>query len=274
MQTDKKTKNTIEMQSKSINAKNNKVFIVKNIMKEIVIKDGILDIQSGINLYKKYLETPQLDWKNEMSRPVRSNTFKAMCATNEKIGTDPMPLIDKTVAAGGRLLFWSDLHFYHENIIRFAERPFDSTDHMNQQMIKNYWSSVTDKDIVVFGGDVAFGEVEEVIKVMKPLPGKKVLVLGNHDFDKNKCVYRNYHCFDVVTLSFTMQRIIDGQTYNILVTHYPVHADILPENTINLHGHTHQRKAGSKNINMSVEHTNYTPVSMEQAFEDLVQTLK
>jgi calcineurin-like phosphoesterase family protein len=243
-------------------------------MKDIQMNNGILDFNNGVALYKKYLQTPQLNWDKEMRRPVSNNTFQAMCETHEKLGKDPVPLINQTVAAGGRLLFWSDLHFYHNNIIKYANRPFEGTDHMNQQLIKNYWENVTDKDIVVFGGDVAFGSVKDVIEIMKDLPGKKVLVLGNHDFDKNKSVYRDYHCFDVVTLAFTMQRVINGNTYNILVTHYPVHADVLPQNTINLHGHTHDNESGDKQINMSVEHTGFKPVSMEHAFEEEIKQLK
>lgn len=242
-------------------------------MKDIQLNNGILDFNNGINLYKKYLETPQLDWNKEMRRPVRANIFKAMCATHAKIGQNPIPMIDKTVEEGGRLLFWSDLHFEHHNIIKYAGRPFEGTEHMNQQLIKNYWENVTDKDIVVFGGDVAFGDVEDIVEMMKNLPGKKVLVLGNHDFDKNKCIYREYNCFDVVTLAFTMQRIIEGKTYNVLVTHYPVHADVLPPNTINIHGHIHQNKSGQKQINMSVEHVGFKPVSMEEQIKYLVKTL-
>lgn len=243
-------------------------------MKNINVKDGILDFNNTLELYKKYLETPQLNWQQEMKRPVRSKTFKSMCETHENIGRDPMTLIEQTVKAGGRLLFWSDLHFYHNNIIEYAERPFNNTEQMNQKMISNYWSNVTDKDIVIFGGDIAYGEVEDTVKYLRDMPGKKVLVLGNHDFDKNKAVYRDYKVFDLVTLAFVMQRIIDGQTYNIIVTHYPIHAEALPEMTINIHGHIHHYKAGPKNINMSVEHVNFTPVSMEQAIEDLIKTLK
>ncbi len=243
-------------------------------MKDIKITNGILDTNNALELYKKYLETPQLNWAKEMKRPVRSSIFKAMCETHNRIGSDPNDLINQTVEAGGKLLFWSDLHFYHNNIIEYAERPFKDTNQMNQKMISNYWANVTDKDIVVFGGDIAYGAVEDTINLIKDLPGKKVLVLGNHDFDKNKSIYRDYKVFDIVTLAFVMQRDVDGQTYNVLVTHYPVHYEALPEKTINLHGHIHNQLPGSRNINMSVEMVNFTPVSMEKEFENLIRTLK
>jgi calcineurin-like phosphoesterase family protein len=243
-------------------------------MKNINLTGGILDFNNALELYKKYLETPQLNWAKEMKRPVRGSIFKSMCKTHEDIGQDPIRLINQTVAAGGRLLFWSDLHFYHNNIIEYAERPFANTEQMNQQMLNNYWANVTDKDIVVFGGDIAYGPVEDTINLILDLPGKKVLVLGNHDFEKNKAFYRDYKVFDVVTMAFVMQRDIDGKVYNVLVTHYPIHREALPENTINIHGHTHNQEPGSKNINMSVEMVNFTPVSMEQAIEDLIKKFK
>lgn len=248
--------------------KNNQIFKT-----EIDIKNGILSFENTVELYKQYLETPRLDWQNEMRRPVRTNIFKAMCATHAKYGENPESLIQNTLENGGKIFFWSDLHLFHNNIIRYASRPFESVEHMNQTLINNYWTIITDKDLVIFGGDVGFGDIEEVIKLLKPLPGKKVLVLGNHDFDKNQGIFRNYHVFDNITIAFSFQKEFNEEQYNIIVSHYPIAANALPEKTINIHGHIHQHLPGEKNINMSVEHTAFSPVNMDYAIETLIEKI-
>lgn len=230
----------------------------------------ILTYEEGVDLYKQYLQTPRLDWQKEMRRPVRTNIYKAMCATHAKYGKNPLPLIDSVKKKNGKLFFWSDLHFYHHNIIKYASRPFDSVDHMNQTLLSNYWSTVSENDVVVFGGDIAFGDIELTKPLIQNLPGKKILVLGNHDFDKNQCIFRNYHCFDETVMAFVLQQKVEETDINILVTHYPVAAEALPQNTINIHGHIHQHSAGEKNINMSVEHTEFCPKQMESLIHDIV----
>lgn len=241
--------------------------------KKIEVHNGILDYSNSVEFYKQYLETPRLDWQNEMRRPVRHNIFVAMCATHAKYGQNPQHLIEKVKEEGGKVYFWSDLHLFHHNIIRYTSRPFETTDHMNQTMIGNYWSIVTEKDLVIFGGDVGFGEIEPIQQMLKVLPGKKVLILGNHDFDKNKCIFRNYHVFDVTTMAFSFQKEVNEKIFNVLVTHYPIHHEALPENTINIHGHIHQHLPGIRNINMSVEHTAFAPIEMDAKIEDLINQI-
>ncbi len=217
-----------------------------------------------IDIYKDFLSTPKLGWQNQIRRPIKANILKAMSAVQQKIGKDPKELIENTIKNGGRLLFWSDQHFFHHNIIRYASRPFDSISHMNQVMIKNYWNNVTDKDIVVFGGDVGFGDVEEIKKFLNVLPGKKILVLGNHEFEKNNLRYRDYEVFDVVTISFVLKHKIEDKEITIYITHYPIDKIYLRENTINIHGHIHQHNIGYRHINMAVENNNYSPVDLTE----------
>ena len=41
-----------------------------------------------------------------------------------------------------RVFFTSDTHFNHTNIIRYCDRPFKSTDEMNEKLIGNWNSAV------------------------------------------------------------------------------------------------------------------------------------
>ena len=48
--------------------------------------------------------------------------------------------------------FTADLHFGHENIIKFCSRPFDSVEAMNKALINNWNQAVGyDDDVYVLG---------------------------------------------------------------------------------------------------------------------------
>lgn len=235
---------------------------------KIKLNNGVLAQEDAIILYKNYLSTMKTDYKNVVKRPVRESIFKAMCLVHEKKNEQVLPLIKHTQGIGAKIYFWSDQHFHHNNIIRFSDRPFHSTIEMNEHMYSQYFNTVQEEDLVIFGGDIAFGDVEETKKRLLQLPGKKVLVLGNHDFDKNKAVFREYNCFDATVMAFVYQEIFDKQICNVLVTHYPLDLSYLPEKTINVHGHIHCYKAGEKRINMAVEHTGYQPVTLKEKIKE------
>lgn len=82
---------------------------------------------------------------------------------------------------GDKVFFTSDTHFNHTNIIQYCQRPFKSTDEMNEAMIDN-WNSVVGEDDTVFHlGDFCLGGAEEWNKILNRLNGRIYLILGNHD---------------------------------------------------------------------------------------------
>ena len=92
----------------------------------------------------------------------------------------PMP------AHGARLWIWSDLHFDDENTRRHAKRPFQTLRAMNRTLRDRWREAVAPADTVVCAGDL--GGRRSVIGRWKPpranLPGRKIVVLGNHDFTR------------------------------------------------------------------------------------------
>ena len=54
--------------------------------------------------------------------------------------------------------FTGDQHFDHANIIRFCNRPFTSVEEMNETIIENWNSIVSNKDDVYCLGDFAFSK--------------------------------------------------------------------------------------------------------------------
>lgn len=219
---------------------------------------------STIEIYKKFLQTERKDWNEQIRRPIKKNILTAMLSTNNKLGADPSPLIKEAIGNKANIFFWSDQHFFHSNIIRYAGRPFENVSEMNQQMINNYYNTVKPEDLVFFCGDLAFGDINLTKNLFRGAPGKKVLVLGNHDFEKNKCLFRNYHIFDCITMTFDFNYKDENKNYEFIVSHYPIDEHFLPEGFINIHGHIHQYKLGKRHINVSVEHTQYKPLLLQE----------
>ena len=79
------------------------------------------------------------------------------------------------------IYFTSDLHFQHENVIKYCNRPFANADEMGKALIANWNSVVKPEDTVYVLGD--FSLAQSAVPTFTPiLNGTKYLVPGNHDF--------------------------------------------------------------------------------------------
>lgn len=75
-----------------------------------------------------------------------------------------------------------DTHFYHDNIIGFDNRPWITTEEMNEGLIENWNNQVTSKDWVYIAGDFIWSkDPKKWAEILKRLKGNKVLCVGNHD---------------------------------------------------------------------------------------------
>jgi calcineurin-like phosphoesterase family protein len=122
--------------------------------------------------------------------------------------------------------FCSDLHFGHKNIGKFREPCNITNEAHNRQTIAHDWHNcVTKRGVVYVLGDACF--TMETVETFASLPGKKILVRGNHDLIDTQ-VYLKY--FEGV--------------YGLLkykefwLSHAPIHPHEL-RGKVNLHGHVH-----------------------------------
>lgn len=81
----------------------------------------------------------------------------------------------------GRNFYISDTHFGHSGVIRFDNRPFMSVEEMEEAIIERWNSAVTDDDTVYVLGDFSWYKEEKTLEILGRLPGRKVLIKGNHD---------------------------------------------------------------------------------------------
>ena len=77
--------------------------------------------------------------------------------------------------------FISDLHFGHNNIIRFDNRPFQSVEEMDETLISNWNNKINKNDTVYILGDISWYPKDKTAEILSTLKGNKYLLTGNHD---------------------------------------------------------------------------------------------
>jgi calcineurin-like phosphoesterase family protein len=163
-------------------------------------------------------------------------------------------LVSGAIFGGERVWMTSDLHFGHQNIISYCDRPFNNVSEQNDSLLQ-LLRKISENELVVFVGDMAMGNYEAGVEVMRMLPGRKILVVGNHDLTgSGKCRLADEEIFEVVVPFLFWQGL--KQT-SVLVCHYPV-APYFPFtfNLINYHGHLHQKVMDPVPEGISIKHIN------------------
>ena len=91
-----------------------------------------------------------------------------------------------------RLFITSDLHLGHKAIIQYCNRPFDFTEQGIEEsddfLLAQYRDTVKENDIVIFLGNLTFKKNhkgQKMTEIITKLPGRKVLIKGNHDWYKD-----------------------------------------------------------------------------------------
>ena len=79
------------------------------------------------------------------------------------------------------ILYTSDLHFGHKNVIRFDNRPFQDVEEMDRTLIELWNNRVQPDDTVYIIGDICFRASRTPAWYLSQLKGHKILILGNHD---------------------------------------------------------------------------------------------
>lgn len=78
--------------------------------------------------------------------------------------------------------FSSDFHLGHRNIIRYCDRPFESTEEMDATILANLNRKVGENDVLYFLGDFCFGGVDQAILYRERIACRNIHVIeGNHD---------------------------------------------------------------------------------------------
>lgn len=150
----------------------------------------------------------------------------------------------------------SDTHFNHNNIIKYCDRPFSSSEEMDWHMVEKWNGVVKENDHVYHLGDVYMGASKGYIEnILTKLNGKKRLILGNHDNGKDQILLRH---FEKIMLWRNFDKVV--------LTHIPLRLESIPGgNRVNVHGHIHNNPSPAGPYkNISVEQINYTPINLDE----------
>jgi len=146
------------------------------------------------------------------------------------------------------IYFIADTHFNHENIIKYCDRPFSNAKEMNEYIIQKWNSVVKEDDIVYHLGDVGFGTTEMLKELINRLNGTKILLRGNHDFE------RGVNGWKEVGFSEVYKKKIE--LGNLILIHKPI--EILEDDPM------HNKQLGERfdkenHICISCDMIDYTP---------------
>jgi calcineurin-like phosphoesterase family protein len=169
--------------------------------------------------------------------------------------------------------FIADTHFNHGNIATYCQRPEDFT----WRIVRNCKQILKPEDVTIHLGDVFIGNKQDWFHIRENLPGRWILVRGNHD-RKHSCAWWMEHGFDFAC---------DGMRFrNCWLTHEP-DTSRASGCDLNIHGHLHNIWHGfnphdpmapelgpsSKDTKrlkndwqrlFAIEYTNYMPVEFDK----------
>lgn len=187
-----------------------------------------------------------------------------------------------------KVFFTSDLHFGHENVIRFDNRPFASVEEMDAELVRRWNAKVGKGDLVYVLGDLIWksrnGDAHNLIR---SLNGQIILIKGNHDrFLHNaqaKASLAGIKDYDDICVTLE-----DGSVRRCILSHY-----FIPfynghrHQAIHLHGHSHftdeaelelkmakeLNESDSKNdiYNVGCMYWDYAPVTLDEILSQTAQ---
>jgi calcineurin-like phosphoesterase family protein len=160
-----------------------------------------------------------------------------------------------------KVYFTSDLHLGHRNIHKLRSRvetSFQSGEFIefseekeHVEALVDLWSSVvTKRDTVFVLGDVAFTKAG--LDTFSQLPGRKRVILGNHDIDGKA----------FAPIVDSVEGLVKYKK-QFWLSHSPIHPEEL-RGKLNIHGHVHyQTLDDSRYFSVCPENIGLAPIPYE-----------
>ena len=191
-----------------------------------------------------------------------------------------MDTLNLEIGGGQKIYFSSDQHFGHKNVLRFCQRPYETTKEMEKALIDNWNSKVTNNDIIFVLGDFFwFHGRHEIKRVVDKLNGKTIYIVpGNH------CKRTAYElCDERVQLLDDISALYIREVgkpqvkYEVYVSHMPLmtwpHRE---KGSYNFFGHIHSGPRSLSQVDqdlpfhkglqydIGVDNNEYTPIELEE----------
>lgn len=142
------------------------------------------------------------------------------------------------------LYVMSDLHLWHENVIKYDNRPFNSLEEMNNSILEELYTKLKPEDILIDLGDMFWDVKAPVCKeILDKIPVYEFYkVPGNHDRDtfyfgqQAPLSYRFKYISDILDLRVVFEK----KKYRITLSHYPLQEwNHQRRGSLMVHGHCH-----------------------------------
>ncbi len=158
--------------------------------------------------------------------------------------------------------FASDYHLGHTNVIKYDGRPYKTVHEMDEAIIANHNSVVSDEDDFYFLGDFSFSK-NRTEEYLQRLNGNKFFIKGNHDNHAIIKLYKQYGTY----LGELAEVTIDGKL--VVLCHYAMRVfNKSHRGAFHLYGHSHHSLPDdphslSFDVGINGEGYNYTPISWD-----------
>lgn len=163
------------------------------------------------------------------------------------------------------LYLTSDLHDGHRNIgtYRSSIIPEIVDVETNRKFIRKNWRA-TKRDTTILVGDIMFAK--DSVDFIKSLPGRKILVAGNHDFESGArpTIVEAAEVFDKIygVNKRSLPILADHQKAKAWIQHTPMHPAEL-RNCFCIHGHIHDVKQDYMNKGSEHYDSKFINVNMD-----------
>jgi calcineurin-like phosphoesterase family protein len=174
------------------------------------------------------------------------------------------------------IFFTSDTHFFHSNVIKFDNRPFNDVEEMNETIIENWNNKVPKDGVVFFLGDLSFKSFKQTEEIFSKLNGTIHVINGNHDrwkVVKNLNIASIQNMLEIKVLDSSVENHRFDGRQPISLCHYPLLVwDKHHAGSWHLHGHCHHNLVNNgqhteyykrKVIDVGTNGHNYTPLSYD-----------
>ena len=135
-----------------------------------------------------------------------------------------------------KIRYIADMHFDHEDILAYDDRPFADVQEMNKALITRWNTVCNGEDLTYILGDFCAGGTDRWRELLASLSGRKFLILGNHDNEEAA----EQMCREGFLEGAMHYLETDDEGQKMVLCHYP----IVPFHNhwfgwIHLYGHVH-----------------------------------
>ncbi len=178
------------------------------------------------------------------------------------------------------VLFTSDHHFGHANIIKYCNRPFGTVQEMDARLISLWNSVVGEEDTVYYVGDFTLGNIHYFKKGIMELNGQIKILPGSHDYRwlaefHPKYTSRSGQPVKVLPplVSLEFPELGDGKHPQVIVLcHYAMRVwDMSHHGAWHLYGHTHGcLPEEGLSFDVGVDCNEFKPISLAHVAQRMV----